>query len=311
MGKKLGKKLDRLLTLVIAVILLPLFLTIILQRMKLEDVIYGEQDLWADTEEPIPHKTEQTTDTEQKIIGILAKEIRADAGDEAILAQSVIVRTSLYDAWEKQTDEPVGLTEEEMRALWGEDYPEIRQRLEVCTALTKDEVLMWEGDFAYTPYHAMSAGMTRDISTLYEEADMPYLTQISCVEDATAEGSLCVTSMKLEDFIEKCREEFDKAEIKDVSDIAVLSRDEAGYVIELKIGNIEVSGEEFRNRIGLHSACFTLTELDGQIRIVTRGFGHGLGLSQYTAECMAKKGAGYREILAYFYPGTEVKKVGE
>lgn len=302
MRKKLGKKLDRLLTFVMALILLPLFLTIMLQRMKLEDVIYGEQ------ETEIPDQSWSPKDAEQRVVEILAKEIRADASEEAILAQSVIARTSLYDAWERQTEEPSGLTEKEMQVIWGEDYLAIRRELEQYAALTEDEVLVYEGELAYTPYHAMSAGMTRDITALYEETEMPYLTAVPCVEDATAEGCLSVESRDMEEFIQICRDKFTEAEINEMSDLEILSRDEAGYVTEIRVGELTISGEEFRNRLGLASACFTLTELDGQVRVVTKGYGHGLGLSQYTAECMAEEGADYREILSFFYPGTELKK---
>ena len=302
MRKKLGKKLDRLLTFVMALILLPLFLTIMLQRMKLEDVIYGEQ------ETEIPDQSWSPKDAERKVVEILAKEIRADASEEAILAQSVIARTSLYDAWERQTEEPSGLTEKEMQVIWGEDYLAIRRELEQYAALTEDEVLVYEGELAYTPYHAMSAGMTRDITALYEETEMPYLTAVPCVEDATAEGCLSVESRDMEEFIQICRDKFTEAEISEMSDLEILSRDEAGYVTEIRVGELTISGEEFRNRLGLASACFTLTELDGQVRVVTKGYGHGLGLSQYTAERMAEEGADYREILSFFYPGTELKK---
>lgn len=302
MRKKLGKKLDRLLTFVMALILLPLFLTIMLQRMKLEDVIYGEQ------ETEIPDQSWSPKDAERKVVEILAKEIRADASEEAILAQSVIARTSLYDAWERQTEEPSGLTEKEMQVIWGEDYLAIRRELEQYAALTEDEVLVYEGELAYTPYHAMSAGMTRDITALYEETEMPYLTAVPCVEDATAEGCLSVESRDMEEFIQICRDKFTEAEINEMSDLEILSRDEAGYVTEIRVGELTISGEEFRNRLGLASACFTLTELDGQVRVVTKGYGHGLGLSQYTAERMAEEGADYREILSFFYPGTELKK---
>ncbi len=302
MRKKLGKKLDRLLTFVMALILMPLFLTIMLQRMKLEDVIYGEQ------ETEIPDQSWSPKDAEQRVVEILAKEIRADASEEAILAQSVIARTSLYDAWERQTEEPSGLTEKEMQVIWGEDYLAIRRELEQYAALTEDEVLVYEGELAYTPYHAMSAGMTRDITALYEETEMPYLTAVPCVEDATAEGCLSVESRDMEEFIQICRDKFREAEINEMSDLEILSRDEAGYVTEIRVGELMISGEEFRNRLGLASACFTLTELDGQVRVVTKGYGHGLGLSQYTAERMAEEGADYREILSFFYPGTELKK---
>ena len=65
-----------------------------------------------------------------------------------------------------------------------------------------------------------------------------------------------------------------------------------------------------RGELGLKSANFNVTELEpGKIRIVTKGHGHGFGLSQYTAQKMAEKGEDYRKILQYFFPGTELENV--
>ena len=70
-------------------------------------------------------------------------------------------------------------------------------------------------------------------------------------------------------------------------------------------------GEEFRQTYGLASSCFILQKYDGKLRITTRGVGHGLGLSQYTANEMANEGKDAAEILQYFFEGTEIREVAE
>lgn len=114
------------------------------------------------------------------------------------------------------------------------------------------------------------------------------------------------------EIVEKCREKFPEAEIDMDADpfpIAVETRDEAEYVTSVKIGDKSCSGEEFRTCMDLPSSCFSITELDGKIRIVTKGIGHGLGLSIHSAMEMAKEGMGYEEILSYFYPQTKIKEM--
>ena len=84
------------------------------------------------------------------------------------------------------------------------------------------------------------------------------------------------------------------------------ARDGSGYVIQAKLGEAVMSGESLRECLGLNSSCFYIKEVEGQIRIVTRGLGHGLGLSQYAANEMAKEGKDYQEILSYFYKNTDL-----
>lgn len=293
------KKLDRLLSLVIIGILLPLFITIIGQRMQLEQVIYG--DMQTDEE-----KVEATAYMEEQVIGIVAKEISVDANRDAICAQCVIARTNLYDAMEKGTTEPEALSRKEMQTLWGENFETIYQELQECAADTKNQVLMWDGDYIYAAYHAISAGRTRDMTKLYGDAKMPYLKEQLCKEDAVAEGYLSVNYWGRDEFIEKCELLFPESAPKSMSDIQIVSRDETGYVEEISVGGKNYTGEEFRNNLELNSSCFSITEMEDQVRIVTKGLGHGFGLSQNMADYMAGEGQCYEDILAYFYPGAEL-----
>ena len=91
-------------------------------------------------------------------------------------------------------------------------------------------------------------------------------------------------------------------------EVEILSRDSAGYVLRVKIGEELFTGEQFRKKLGLASADFTIMEMDDTKVITTKGRGHGLGMSQYTANHMAAQGADHREILAEFFPGTELIK---
>ena len=99
----------------------------------------------------------------------------------------------------------------------------------------------------------------------------------------------------------------------------IKSTDSAGYVMEIQIGNQEFQGEEIRAILDLPSSCFTVQKLEGEIRFLCRGQGHGFGISQYTVQQMALEGKKYEEILQYFFPeltiesldGTEMESVRE
>lgn len=298
MRRKWEKLLNRLLTFAIVAVLLPLVVTIVMQRMELEEVIYGGKGAKADM-------------SEEDLIGIVAKEIDIEAEREAILAQCVVARTNYYDAKKRGLTLPETLSESELKKLWGDSYEKNYRLLADCIQETSHQVLTWNGESIYAAYHALSAGSTRNMQDVYPETKMPYLSAVPCVWDITAEGYLGVYYLEKKEITDKCRDAFPDAELPEDDGefpITVESRDEAGYVLQVKVGGTVCTGEEFRACMELPSACFSVMELDGKIRIVTKGIGHGLGLSIHSAGEMAKEGMKYQEILSYFYPNTELKE---
>lgn len=298
----------------------------------------AQPDMAAD--EPETQQSDETvTDLEPQVLAVAAKEIGAGSHTQAIQAQCVIARTNLFDAKQRNSSVPAMLSLEEMQNLWGSEFNRIYKEMETCVKATEGEILTWNGAPVYAAYHAVSSGRTRNMTDLYADAAMPYLVQIECHRDTTAEGYLSIFYFEKQEFLEKCRAAFpksipenadqifirqqedDKAEpfgqefadtgtqaAEHPMELSIAERDGADYVLKIKIGNDMYTGEEFRTAFALPSSCFTLTELDEMIRIVTKGVGHGFGLSQHTAQALAQEGADYREILAYFYPGTKIEK---
>lgn len=94
-------------------------------------------------------------------------------------------------------------------------------------------------------------------------------------------------------------------------DFEIQGTDAAGYVTTVRIGQATCTGEEFREALELPSSHFSFQEQKGKLQITSGGIGHGVGMSQYTANQMAKEGKGYEEILQYFYEGAQLKDGGE
>lgn len=281
MKKKLEKKINLLLSLLIILLLLPLSLTIMLQKMKFQDLIEKTD---------VTQITEEAEKMEAEVLRIVAKEIPVNSSREAILAQTVIARTNLYAAKKNNTAAPEMFELEEMRQLWAEEFENFYRILEDDVAKTKGQVLLWNGDYIYAAFHAISAGETRTMAEVYENSTMPYLQKIACPKDVAAEGYIAVQYFSPEE----------------MGDAKVVLRDESGYVQTVQQGEETLSGDAFREKYQLNSACFSIAQAGQQIRIVTKGLGHGLGLSQYTAEQMAQEGKTYQEILAYFYKDTKI-----
>lgn len=234
-------------------------------------------------------------------VAILACEIPADYEAEAIKAQAILVRTKLYKYIEENGSDCIFSekfwTREQMEKAWGiTKFTSNYNKLENAWHQTKGQVLLYEGNLIYTPFFRLSNGSTRDGKEVFGE-EYPYLKIKECPLDIE----------NVEQIQTKILENMDAEKTK----IEVLSCDTAGYVLKLKVGEEEVNGEEFRQNYNLASGCFSVQEYEGKIRITTRGVGHGVGLSQNTANRMAESGEKYDTILEYFYEGCELKEVAD
>lgn len=234
---------------------------------------------------------------EEYCIGRMAKEIPADYKPEALKAQAVLVRTAVYKKI-KETGSSTVLEDEfwtvkDMEKQWeASKYSKNYNKLERAWKDTEGKVLMYGENLANTPFCRLTNGSTRDGKEVLGSEDYPYLKIKECPLDIEAREQIQTTSM--EDM-----------------DAEVTALDTAGYVTGVRVGEENVSGEEFRATYSLASSCFTLQKYEGKLRVTTRGVGHGLGLSQYTANQMAKQEKKYDEILQYFFEGTEMKEVAD
>ena len=92
--------------------------------------------------------------------------------------------------------------------------------------------------------------------------------------------------------------------------IQIVSTSDSGTVLTAQVGGCTVTGQEIRAALSLRSAAFSIEVADPVITITTKGYGHGVGMSQYGANAMAKAGSTWQEILVHYYPGTELREVG-
>lgn len=176
------------------------------------------------------------------------------------------------------------------------------------------ETLKETAGYIRADFHKCSAGYTRDASEVYEKESYPYLKSADSRMDLLSEDFLKVIFYTKEQFVEKGGELFSEETRNAVSQltaaetlakISVTKQDSAGYVTEVTIDGTPHSGEEVRLLYDWNSSAFSLKEVDGEIRVVTKGFGHGLGISLYGANELAKSGFSYKDILNYFYEGIE------
>lgn len=257
----------------------------------------------------------EKSEESQEIAGILAEQVPVNMKEEVLKAQAVIVRTQLAYCEKNNQEKPKALSKEEMEQLWGQkNYYEFYEKLIRAAEETEGQVITFQEEVINPAFHKVSAGYTRDGSTVYKNT--PYLLSVKSEADILSEDYLKVQFFTSKEFMERQSYLIPASGIeeKPVGDIVKsieLQRDGAEYVTAMKINGTEVDVDTFLETFELPSANFFIKEMDDKVRIVTKGCGHGYGLSQYGANEMAKKEKTYEEILKYYFSGIKIEKTGK
>ncbi|MCD8332522.1 MAG: SpoIID/LytB domain-containing protein, partial [Clostridiales bacterium] len=204
-----------------------------------------------------------------------------------------------------------GWTEAVMREAWGGSYEQNLEKMRTAVSETEGEVLTFDGALILAAYHTAANEKTRNAAEIPGQEEYVYLQSVPSTEDILADGFLCVEYMEKEAFAAAVAELFSGEEMDAEAlpgALVIAKRDSADYVTQVQYGSTVVNGEAVRTALGLRSACFYFSELEGKIRIVTKGIGHGLGFSQYGAQQLAGQGFSYTELLEYYYSDIVIEK---
>ena len=253
---------------------------------------------------------------EEYVVGVVSGEMPASFHEEALKAQSVASRTyvlrkmqnnidNTYDVVDTVSNQ-VYLDEDELRVRWGEDYDKYINKIRDVVNSTKGEYLEYDGDIIEAFYFSTSNGYTEDSGVIFEKS-LPYLKSVESVWDKEVNKAFYSSnSMSLQEFYEKLELKYNKELIVDV-----LEKSDSNRVIRLKVNGIEFKAKDVYSRLGLRSYDFDFVQVGSNVLINTKGYGHGVGLSQYGALGMAKEGYTYKEILGHYYVGTSLIKLNE
>ncbi len=256
--------------------------------------------------------------TEDYLCGVLAAEMPASFPEEALKAQAVAARSYLLSRGSsgRHPDAAIctdpcccqaWLSEEAMRERWGAEYETNAAKIRAAVEATAGEVLCYEGQPILAAFHSSSASATEDSAAIWNPR--PYLVSVSSPEtEADVPGYRSELRCWPTDFRDTLLSLRPEADFSGPIGrwIGEIRRDESGRVAEAELGGVFFGGAELRQLFSLRSTAFTLSLEDGLFIFSVTGFGHGVGMSQYGAKVLAEQGADYREILAHYYPGTEL-----
>ncbi len=248
---------------------------------------------------------------EDYIIGVVAAEMPASFEVEALKAQAIASRTyALYKMASKDKDYDVVtdvsnqsfITEEEMQEKWGSDYDKYYAKIKMAVENTKGLVMTYEGEIIEAYYFAMSNGYTEEASLVFSE-DRNYLQSVESIYDNdTLKNFSVTTKFTPQEICTKLNLNCERVEFTNIV------RSTTNRVNSLSVNGQTFKGTTFRTKLGLRSTDFDI-KIDGDIYITTRGYGHGVGMSQYGANGMAKNGSNYESILKYFYKDIEITSI--
>lgn len=249
---------------------------------------------------------------EDYIKGVVAGEMPATFELEALKAQAVASRSyAMYQMTATKDKEydvlnttanQVYLTDQELKENWKEEYSEKINKIKEAIAETSGEYLTYEGKVINAMFFSTSVGATENSEEVFVSA-LPYLRSVDSKWDEASPAYTDTYTFTLEEFYKKLNLQYNQT-----LTIEVTSTTSTGRTKTLKINGTEINGRDLATKLNLRSNYFDIVQNENNVTITTKGFGHGVGMSQYGANGMAKEGYKYDQILKHYYQNTEIKK---
>lgn len=264
-------------------------------------------------------------DFEEYVRNVVASEMPSSFEIEALKAQSVAARTyAMAKILKFEETEPeahpkapicntthcqVYKSERELIEAHGEDWEKDGyEKVKKACKETEGQMLYYQGQLVMQPlFFSSSGGQTENSEDVFS-GEFPYLISVSSPYEEGATHSNEEKEFSFEDIEESLNSKYTDRNTGQLGsdNIKILSRTAGGRVDKIQVGQSTYRGTEVRNALGLSSALFSVGFGSEGVVFTSSGSGHGVGMSQYGANGMAKEGSNYKEILTHYYTGTDV-----
>ncbi len=247
---------------------------------------------------------------EEYLIGVVAAEMPASFNEEALKAQAIAARTyAMFKINNSSTEYAVTtdvttqsyIDNEQMKLKWNDDYEYYYQVVQKAVTDTKNLVMYSSNEIICSFYFAISNGYTEDSKTVFSES-LDYIKPVESLWDREVNNFEVTVTLSKEEFCNKLEIDCDVINIENII------RNDTDHVTNLTVNNINFTGVQFRHLLDLRSTDIDI-DLTDKVYITTKGYGHGVGMSQYGANEMAKNGYTYNEILNHYYQNIEIKEI--
>lgn len=270
-------------------------------------------------------------DFEEYIKGVVSAEMPVSFNIEALKAQAIAARTFAYanmiknggSGCEKHKGADVCssvhcqayMTKEERFKNWDassalKNWEKISQAVDE----TKGMVLIYNNQLArHIKYHSTSGGKTENSINVFGYQE-PYLVSVESPFEEKTPNYTSKVVIKKEDFVKRIKELNPSTKVSTTNlarQVKILEWTDGDRVKTIKIGDKTFTGIDIRWAMGLKSASFTINIDSKNVTFNVKGYGHGVGMSQWGANEMGKLGKKYDEILKHYYKGIEIKKINQ
>ena len=251
---------------------------------------------------------------EEYIVGVVSAEMPVSFELEALKAQAVAARTyalkRMIDNKNKEyhivdtVANQVYYDEKELREKWSDAYNEKINKIKKAVIDTKGEYLVYDNEIIDAFFFSTSVGKTENSEEIFIEK-LPYLRSVESGWDEE------VSPVFNDQEIFTLKEFYNLLGLNYNNNlkIEVLKTTSTGRIKKIKINDKVLTGSDVYSKLGLRSTFFEIIKNNNIVTVKTKGFGHGVGMSQYGANGMAKKGYTYKNILKHYYQGIEIKKI--
>lgn len=272
--------------------------------------------------------TGKVTDVDEKtyVVGAVCAEMPATFEPEALKAQAVAAHTYAERQRLKERSDPTAelcgadfsndttkyqgyFTKNQAMQYYGDNFEIYYDKIENAVNEVMPYIITYGDEPIISAFHSMSSGMTESAENAWGTA-VEYLVPVDSSYDTSAPRYLEEVSYSKEQLRQIFAERFSGINLGEdfTTWININSVSDSGTVLSAMIGDFKVSGNDIREVLGLRSACFDVSYDGDTVIITTRGFGHGVGMSQYGANAMASDGKSWRDILEHYYPECTIEK---
>ena len=246
-------------------------------------------------------------DLENYVIGVVACEMPASFNYEALKAMSVASRTfALYKMKQNKdydltstTSDQCYITIDEMKENWGNNFQKNYDLIKKSVMDTKNEYMTYNDEVIISFYFSISNGYTENCENVFVQK-LDYLVSVDSSWDKNLNYKEKNITISIKSFLDKL--DINASTIENID----IDRSKTGRINNITINNKKFKGTKFRTLLSLRSTDVEITYDKENVYIKTKGYGHGVGMSQYGANEMAKLGYTYDEILKHYYTGVEI-----
>ena len=254
------------------------------------------------------------------VCGSVAAEMPLSYHEEALKAQAIACYTnalrlkSLSDgntAYHITDDSSVHqgyLSEQQREEKWGEDFEKYESKLKSIVKSVEGLAIYYDNELCIAAFHAICSGKTESAENVWGQK-VAYLTSVKSSGDNLSPQYTSAVVFEKADFEELAYGLTDNKSIENLKNyIKITETSKSGTVLKATLDKKTFTGDEIRKAFSLRSPVFTVKATEKTVTFNVTGYGHGVGMSQYGADFMARQGSSYEEILKHYYKGVEIKQ---